>query len=82
MPAGSLHYTDLLLYFILAFITMSLGLSLVKDDFRNLFLQPKSLVIGLLAQMVLLPGLAFLLMNAVDLDPAIRVGFMQDHSTE
>lgn len=67
---------DFLIDLVLAFITMSLGLGLTKDDFRKLFISPKSLSIGLLAQMVLLPIAAFVLMSMSNFSPATKVGFM------
>ena len=67
---------DLLIDLVLAFITMSLGLNLTKDDFKQLFIMPKSLTVGLFAQMVLLPLAAFILMKFTDFSPAIKVGFI------
>ena len=67
---------DLLIDLVLAFITMSLGLNLTKQDFKQLFIMPKSLTVGLFAQMVLLPLAAFILMKFTDFSPAIKVGFI------
>ncbi len=67
---------DLLIDLVLAFITMSLGLNLSKQDFRQLFVSPKSLTVGLFAQMVLLPLAAFLLMKFTEFSPEIKVGFI------
>lgn len=76
MPDLLLQNIDLLINIVLAFITTSLGLNLTKKDFQNIFTFPKSLSVGLLAQMVLLPLCAFLLMIFSDLSPAVKVGFM------
>ena len=67
---------DFLIDVVLAFITMSLGLSLSNKDFVNIISFPGSLTIGLIAQMVLLPLSALLLMMMSDLAPAIKVGFI------
>jgi BASS family bile acid:Na+ symporter len=67
---------DLLIDLVLAFITMSLGLSLTKLDFRQLFVSPKSLTVGLFAQMVLLPLAAFALMAFTDFSGGVKVGFI------
>lgn len=70
------RHTNFLIDLVLAFITMSLGLGLSKDDFKNLFTAPKALTIGLIAQMLLLPIAAFVLMWFSHFSPAIKVGFM------
>ncbi|MDP2174963.1 MAG: bile acid:sodium symporter [Bacteroidota bacterium] len=67
---------DFLIDIVLAFITMSLGLNLTRSDFNKLFLNPKSLTIGLIAQMILLPLLAFILISFSDFSPATKVGFV------
>lgn len=69
-------HIDFLIDLVLAFITMSLGLSLTKKDFSQLFIYPKSLSVGLFAQMVLLPLAAYILMLFTDFSPAIKVGFI------
>lgn len=67
---------DFLIDLVLAFITMSLGLNLSKHDFKQLFVNPKALTVGLFAQMVLLPIAAFVLMMFTDFSPATKVGFI------
>jgi BASS family bile acid:Na+ symporter len=61
---------------VLALIMFGLGLSLKREDFQALFDQPKSLAIGLFAQMVLLPMLAALLVYSAPLSPEWKVGIM------
>lgn len=61
---------------VLALIMFGLGLSLKREDFQALFDQPKSLAIGLFAQMVLLPVLAALLVFSAPLSPEWKVGIM------
>ncbi len=67
---------DILIDLVLAFITMSLGLNLTKLDFKHLFVNPKSLTVGLFAQMVLLPVAAYILMLFTDFSSEMKVGFI------
>jgi BASS family bile acid:Na+ symporter len=67
---------DFLIDLVLAFITMSLGLNLRRKDFQKLFYNPKSLTIGLLAQMLFLPLIAYVLMGFSNFTPEIKVGFI------
>jgi BASS family bile acid:Na+ symporter len=46
---------------ILTLLMFSLGLSLSIEDFKLLFSRPKSVLIGLCGQLVLLPVVAFIL---------------------
>jgi BASS family bile acid:Na+ symporter len=67
---------DFLIDLVLAFITMSLGLNLSKEDFRQTFSNPRALTIGLAAQMIVLPLFTFAMMQASDYSPEIKVGFI------
>jgi BASS family bile acid:Na+ symporter len=60
----------------LAIIMLGMGLSLVADDFKRIFLQPKSIIIGLVNQLILLPIIAFILVSLFPLQPEIAVGVM------
>jgi BASS family bile acid:Na+ symporter len=60
----------------LAIITLGMGLSLTDKDFRNIFLHPKAVIIGLCCQMVLLPVIAWLLARSINIDPFFKVGLM------
>mgnify|MGYP006277469205 FL=1 len=53
-----------------------IGLSLEKKDFHNVFLYPRAIVIGLLAQMLLLPVIALLMVLVTGLPPIVKVGFI------
>ena len=53
-----------------------IGLSLEKKDFRNVILYPKAILIGLTAQMILLPMVAFAIVLLTDLPPVFKVGFI------
>jgi BASS family bile acid:Na+ symporter len=60
----------------LAAIMFGLGLSLTRADFRNLFAQPKTLILGLIGQMMLLPLIAWLLISISDLSLEYKMGIM------
>ena len=60
----------------LAVITLGMGLSLTDKDFRNIFLQPKAVIIGLCCQMILLPVIAWLIVSSIHIDPLFKVGLM------
>ncbi len=61
---------------VLMIIMFGIGLSLERKDFKNIFLSPGPIVIGLISQMVLLPLVAFLLVGFTDLSPVVKVGFI------
>lgn len=60
----------------LAIIMLGMGLSLVSDDFKRIFIQPKSIIIGLVNQIILLPIVAFILVSLFPLQPEIAIGVM------
>jgi BASS family bile acid:Na+ symporter len=60
----------------LAVITMGMGLSLTDRDFRNIFVHPKAVIIGLCCQMLLLPLIAFLIASFIHMEPVFKVGLM------
>lgn len=60
----------------LAIIMLGMGLSLVVDDFKRIFTQPKGIVVGLINQMVLLPLIAYGLAIAFSLSAELAVGLM------
>ncbi len=60
----------------LAIITLGMGLSLTDKDFRNIFMHPKAVIIGLCSQMILLPLIAWLIVRSIDIDPIFKVGLM------
>ena len=57
-------------------IMLGMGLGLALDDFKRVFIQPKAVGIGLVAQLVLLPIFGFLLASAFSLSPELAVGVM------
>ncbi len=60
----------------LVVIMMGVGLSLTLSSFRNIFLYPKAISVGLVAQMVFLPLLAFWIADNSGLSPAFQVGLV------
>ncbi|MEZ5070565.1 MAG: bile acid:sodium symporter [Bacteroidales bacterium] len=69
-------FSEIFLPVTLAVITLGMGLSLTTRDFRRIFAQPKAVIIGLCCQMILLPGIAFLIARSVHIDPLYSVGLM------
>lgn len=69
-------FSDYFLPVTLAIITMGMGLSLTDRDFKNIFVQPKAVIIGLCCQMILLPVIAFMIARFIPMDPVYKVGLM------
>lgn len=60
----------------LAIVMFGLGLALTPSDFARTARQPRPVVIALVAQLVVLPFVAFGLVLAFDADPIVAVGMM------
>lgn len=60
----------------LAFIMLGMGLSLTLKDFRNIFVYPKAMVLGLTNQLILLPIFGFAIAQLFGLTGALAVGVM------
>ena len=67
---------ELLLTGSLAFIMFSLGLSLKPQDFGVALHQPKALIAGAIAQLLMLPVVAFALLRIFGLQGDIALGVM------
>jgi BASS family bile acid:Na+ symporter len=76
MVLSSYSLIDVLLSLTLAFIMLGVGLSLTTESFRNLFLFPRPLVLGLLSQIIVLPVIAFLISYFSDLSLPLKVGLI------
>ncbi|MBI5107853.1 MAG: bile acid:sodium symporter family protein [Rhodocyclales bacterium] len=72
----NLPVVEVLLPLALAFIMLSLGLTLVVDDFKRVFTRPKAMVVGLAGQMLVVPLFAFSIALAWRLPPDMAVGLM------
>ncbi|WP_026951379.1 bile acid:sodium symporter family protein [Algoriphagus mannitolivorans] len=68
--------TELFLPLALGIIMFGMGLSLRMDDFKRILIYPKAVSLGLFNQLVLLPFLAFLIANLLQLSPELAVGLM------
>lgn len=68
--------TAIILAVSLAIIMLGMGLSLIADDFKRIFTQPKAIIIGLVNQLIILPVIAFTLASLFPLQPEIAVGVM------
>jgi len=53
---------------------LGMGLSLTRKEFANIFLRPKAVLVGLAAQMLALPVLAFAIAYIFPVPPEIKVG--------
>ena len=68
--------TTVLLPAILAIIMLGLGLSLTTADFQRVLTMPRAVLVGLLCQAVLLPGVCFAIAKVSGLSPELAVGLM------
>lgn len=76
MEFASYSFIDLLLSLILALIMMGVGLSLTPANFRDLFVYPRPLIIGLTSQIIVLPVIAFIITLFADMPDAFKVGLI------
>jgi len=76
MSGMSLNYMDYLVSGVLATIMFGVGLSINLNDLRNILHSPKPFWLGLFAQMVLLPIIAFAVIYFTNMPPALKVGFI------
>lgn len=68
--------TEVLLPLCLAIIMLGMGLTMTLDDFRRVVQFPKAVAIGLVAQIVLLPVLGWLILQAFPMEYGLAVGLM------
>jgi BASS family bile acid:Na+ symporter len=76
MSGMSLTYIDFLVSGVLATIMFGVGLSININDLKKIWHSPKPFYLGLFAQMIILPVIAFLAVYFTDLPPVIKVGFI------
>jgi len=60
----------------LAFIMFSLGLGLTTADFARVFRQPRAFVAGVIAQIIVLPVTAYIILRFSSVEGALAVGVM------
>lgn len=58
----------------LGIIMFGMGMTMTVDDFKGVLHSPKAVVIGVAAQFMVMPGLAYLLCQLFQLPPAIAIG--------
>jgi BASS family bile acid:Na+ symporter len=76
MALPSYNFIDILLSLILAMIMLGVGLSLTPGNFRELFVYPRSLIVGLTSQIIVLPVIAFILSFFSNMSPDFKVGLI------
>ncbi|MCH2002037.1 bile acid:sodium symporter family protein [Acinetobacter seifertii] len=59
---------------ILGIIMLGMGMTMTVDDFKGVLQSPKAVLIGVVAQFVVMPGLAYVLCKLFNLSPEIAVG--------
>ncbi|WP_046181191.1 bile acid:sodium symporter family protein [Domibacillus tundrae] len=59
---------------LLGIIMFGMGLTLSVEDFKAVFKQPLAVFVGVAAQYIIMPGVAYLLAVGLDLPPAVAVG--------
>lgn len=68
--------TTVFLPLALFIIMLGMGLGLKLDDFKRIFVTPKAVIIGLIAQLIMLPVVGFILAIVFSLPPELAVGLM------
>lgn len=76
MFLSSYTLMDILLSLTLAFIMLGVGLSLTTKNFKAIFLFPKSLIVGLASQIIVLPIIAFLISYFSNMSLPLKVGLI------
>ena len=59
---------------LLGIIMFGMGLTLSKEDFREVVRRPRDVAIGVAGQFLIMPGLAWLLTSLLNLPPEVAVG--------
>lgn len=67
---------DFLINGILGLMMLGIGLSLTPASFKNVFVFPRPLIIGLTSQIIILPLIAFLISYFFDLPPEFKIGLI------
>ncbi|MEL6491547.1 MAG: bile acid:sodium symporter family protein [Cyanobacteria bacterium J06621_3] len=68
--------TEVFLPLALFIIMLGMGLGLTLADFKRIAIAPKSVIVGLVAQLIVLPIVGFLLASIFPLSPELAVGVM------
>jgi bile acid:Na+ symporter, BASS family len=76
MESIAWNISDFLVNAALGLIMFGIGLSLTLPDFKNIFVHPKSLIIALGIQLLLLPSAAFLIAFLSPMNPEMKTGLV------
>lgn len=76
MEFSSYTFIDILLSSILGFIMLGVGMSLTSSSIKNVFLFPKSLLVGLTSQILFLPVIAFVISYYSNMSLPFKVGLI------
>lgn len=69
-------FSHILLPVAIAYIMFGIGINLDLGDFKETFKNPKIILLGVIAQMVLLPTVAFVLNYFFDISPVFKAGLI------
>ena len=61
---------------ILGLIMLTMGLTLTTQDFKVVLQRPWDFLVGAVAQFVIMPGVAYLLVHVWHLEPALALGIL------
>ncbi len=70
----TLHWVGGYISWMLGIVMFGMGMTLSVDDFRNVLRQPRYVAIGVAAQFLIMPLVAFGLVNAFGLPPELAIG--------
>jgi BASS family bile acid:Na+ symporter len=73
---GSNFLSSVFLPMAVFMIMMGMGLGLKMNDFQRVLMEPKAVILGLIAQLIVLPIVGFLLAGIFSLTPELAVGVM------
>lgn len=76
MESFAWNISDFLVNAVLGLIMFGIGLSLTLPDFKNIFFRPKSLIIALGIQLLLIPAAAFLIAFLSPMNPEMKIGLV------
>ncbi len=76
LPATFKWVSGLTQTIILGLIMLTMGMTLTTDDFKILARRPFDICIGALAQFIIMPGVAYLLVHVFRLEPALAIGIL------
>lgn len=74
VPGSCLWIQTKWVNYLLGIVMFGMGLTLKLNDFKVVFSRPKDVIIGCLAQFIIMPLLAFILTKVFNLPPELAVG--------